>query len=223
MIYICGDSFSVPDPNAGLMWVDMIKSKLPVVNLAVPGASNYLIYLQVKHAIENGAEHIIYQATSSIRQEFAFAEDSKIKDSYCRYHNPVVSSNEYSMICGSWHNVGQHHSKVLSKEDNDNIANFSVRFFDIANAIEKNYIYILHTLNLISKANLKSWAWSRGGFEHKNFKDSTVWNFSHYDQHEVDVNLWDYYDNSVAQPVFHITNQGVHQTVCNQYIKMLQL
>lgn len=226
MIYICGDSFSVIDQNSGLTWVDLLAQRIPkkqVINLSVPGASNYLIYLQVKHAIENGCEHIIYQATSSIRHEFVIADDHAGKDSYPRYHNSASNSKDYAVACGSWHNLERHHFNVLSNRDTDEIKKFSLRFFDLAGAIEKNYIYIIHTLNLISSANLKSWAWSRGGFEHKHFKNSNCWNFSKFQHNEIPVNLWDYYDNSIDQPVYHITDPHVHQTVCNHCLTMLQL
>lgn len=226
MIYICGDSFSVTDRNAGYTWVDLIQQKLPghqIVNLASPGASNYLIYLQVKHAINSQCKHIIYQSTSSIRHEFAFRDDYAKKDSYTRYHNPMVVNKDCSVACGSWHNLDKHHSAVLTKDDTDAIADVSMRFFDLTGAIEKNYIYIMHTLNIISNANLKSWAWNRGGFEHVNFKNSSIWDFSKFEQNEVDINLWDYYNNLLDTPVYHITDSTVHQTVCDRYITMLKL
>lgn len=226
MIYICGDSFSVTDHSSGQTWVDMLEQTVPdkrLINLSVPGASNYLIYLQVKHAISNGCEHIIYQSTSSIRHEFIIANDGAIKDSYARYHNAVSNSKDCAIVCGSWHNLEPHHSNVLSNKDATEIRNFSLRFFDLASAIEKNYIYIIHTLNLISGANLKSWAWSRGGFEHKNFKNSESWDFSKFKNNEISVNLWDHYDSSIDQPVYHITDPHVHRTVCNHYLTMLQL
>jgi len=72
-LYICGDSFCSSDPEYGKNWSDLIAERclnLEVVNLSSPGASNYLIYLQVKQALEKNCDYLIYHATSSIRQEF---------------------------------------------------------------------------------------------------------------------------------------------------------
>lgn len=226
MIYICGDSFSVTDRNSGLTWVDLLEQRLPgqqLINLSVPGASNYLIYQQVKQALSNGCDHLIYQSTSSIRHEFVITDDHTNKDSYSRYYNPLAATESYSVACGSWYNLGRHHSDVLTEKEIVEINKFSLRFFDLAGFIEKNYIYIIHTLNLISNANLKSWAWSRGGFEHKHFKKSSSWDFSKFKDTEISINLWDYYDNSINQPVYHISDPYVHQTVCNHYLTMLKL
>lgn len=62
-----------------------------------------------------------------------------------------------------------------------------------------------------------------GGFGHQHFKDSRSWDFSKFKDNEILVNLWDYYDSSIEQPVYHITDPEVHQTVCNHYLNMLQL
>jgi len=74
-----------------------------------------------------------------------------------------------------------------------------------------------------SAKNVKGWAWSQGGFEHKNFKPAQDWNFSKYKEKENCINLWDYYDSSIARPYYHITDKKILQSVCDQYLNMLNL
>ena len=90
--------------------------------------------------------------------------------------------------------------------------------------IEKNYIFIQQTLSMIaSNKNLKAWAWSQGGFEHEKFNPVREWEFESYISHEANINLWDYYDPAVRRPYYHITNKELLQTVCDQYLDMLQI
>lgn len=225
-VYICGDSFSVSDPEYGPNWADLFVSQTKncnVTNLALPGASNYLIYLQVKEALANNCDYLIYHATSSVRQEFTTSEDHCITDHVNRYYNSADQNSTGSMICGSWHDIGRHYKSKLSNNSINEIARFSAQYIDLPSSIEKNYIYIRYTLGLISDAKLKSWAWSRGGFEHPSFSKSSNWDFSRYTVNEARINLWDNADTKLPRPIYHVIDQTVHQNVCNQYIEMLKL
>jgi hypothetical protein len=227
-LFICGDSFCVSDPEYGENWANILENKLSdltVINLSSSGASNYLIYLQVKEAIKQNANYIIYNATSSIRNEFKFRDDLEITDSVARYHNSADADvSSASMICGSWLYLSKHYSNIVNPEQADCVDLFFKNFVDLPNLIEKNFIFILHTLSLLNNSNLTGWAWSRGGFEHSNFKNSrSYWDFSLYKNKECSINLWDYYDPKKTRPWFHVTDHQVHQNVCNQYLAMLNL
>ena len=69
MIYICGDSFGVPDPDYGSMWADYLGKDYPVRNLAQVCASNLMISAQVDTAIADKASYIILLCTASTRSE----------------------------------------------------------------------------------------------------------------------------------------------------------
>ena len=135
-LFICGDSFCFPDPEYGTCWADMIALSLPevdVINLSSPGASNYLISLQVQHALSNHCDWIIYQATSSIRQEFSIAKSSSIKDGIDRYWNPTSKKNK-SVISNSWISVTRNTEDLLTS-DNQSIKQFFTDFVDIPSMI----------------------------------------------------------------------------------------
>jgi hypothetical protein len=69
MIYVCGDSFGVPDPEYGPMWVDHLSKNQPVCNLSRVCASNLMISLQVDVAIRAQAEYVILLCTASTRDQ----------------------------------------------------------------------------------------------------------------------------------------------------------
>ena len=226
-LYICGDSFCVEDPEYGQNWVGYIRDQLPhidVVNLSSCGASNYLIYLQAKHAIESQCDFLICNFTSSVRQEIKVRNDLHSIDSVARYYNSVLDNQKTSMICGSWIGIDRHYPGQLDQDKVAVIENFFKQCVDFPNLIEKNYLYIKSTLNMIADSTSKPWAWSQGGFEHASFANASVhWEFDQYATTKISANLWDYYDPKLLRPYYHVTNSNVHQNVCNQYIKMLQL
>jgi hypothetical protein len=228
-IYICGDSFSSVDSDYGNNWPEMLADKLPqiqVVNLSMPSASNYLIYLQVKHALNNNCDYLIYNATGSTRQEFVLKVNNTKIDSIDRYHNVSHSDIDKELLCTSWVNPfdPRVHKNIFKSEYIDEIKKFCMQYIDMPSTIEKNYIFIQQTLSMIaSNRNIKAWAWSRGGFEHKKFNPIREWEFESYISHESNINLWDYYDPDVRRPYYHITNKELLQTVCDQYLDMLQI
>ena len=207
----------------------MLADKLPqiqVVNLSIPGASNYLIYLQVKHALNSKCDYLIYNATGSTRQEFVLKPNSTNTDSIDRYHNVSHSDIDKELLCASWVNPWdpKEHKNIFKSECVGEIQKFFMKYVDMPSTIEKNYIFIQQTLSMIaSDKNIKSWAWSRGGFEHKKFKPIRDWNFETYIERESNINLWDYYDATIRRPYYHITNKVILQSQCDRYLDMLQL
>jgi hypothetical protein len=225
-VYICGDSFCIEDPAYGDNWVGLLKKKLPntnVINLSVPGASNYLIYLQIKEALRCNCDYIIYHATSSIRQEFLIVNDGAKIDSIQRYWHPFQQTTQ-SMVSTSWLNPDGQTKDAFTNDQIVLIKTFFTELVDLPAMIEKNYIFINHTLAMLSQSqSLKNWIWSRGGFEHKSFNPNVNWDFSNYSQRECLINLWDKYDRHRIRPYYHVTDPSIHENACNQYIKMLQL
>ena len=224
-LFICGDSFCFPDPEYGPCWVDFLQEARPnieIVNLSSPGASNYLISLQVQHALKNGCEWVIYHATSSIRQEFSIKTENITKDNIKRYWNPHSTKNK-SVISASWVSANRNTNNLLS-DDHQFIKKFFSEYIDIPSMINKNYIFIDYTLKLLNSTLSNSkWAWSSGGFEHKNFTNATTWNFSDFENRQCKINLWDKYDNSQVRPYYHVTDQIIHKKICDLYLDMLSL
>jgi len=226
-LYICGDSFCSSDPAYGDNWTDMLEKKYPnidIINLSSFGASNYLIYLQVKQALEKQCNYLIYHATSSIRQEFIVATDNALNDSSDRYYQ-INQDNLYSMVSASWLNPEKNLHKIFNNNKIQKIKEFFTEFIDLPVLIEKNYITISYTLSLLkSNVNLEDWAWTQGGFEHSVFSNACQWDFSLYQsQHYKDINLWDYYDPNLKRPYYHITDKHLLENVCNGYATKLNL
>jgi hypothetical protein len=228
-IFVCGDSFCVRDPEYGPAWIDYLCNALPdadVITLSSPAASNYLIYLQTQHALTNGADYIIYHATSSIRQEFLLRPDDSERDHYQRYWNIADPQQNPSMACTSWLNPDKTTVGVLSKSDSHKIKNFFCQHLDLTSVIEKNHIFIKHTLAMLESApNLKNWAWSRGGFEHRTFAQHQFWDFSQYQSRECHINLWDKFEpgHRLERPFYHIVDHDVKRDVAEEYINLLKL
>ena len=224
-LYICGDSFCSSDPEYGDNWVDILAAHpdINIINLASPGASNYLIYLQVKYALSQDCDYLIYNATSSIRQEFALRSDISISDDISRYWSVTLPSDDKSMICTSWVTVDKLTTDIFTIEQINKIQEFFKEFVDIPNLIEKNYIFILYTLQLLDSTVGLTWAWNQGGFEHKSFNPAGNWDFSKYTTHECSINLWDDYNPALLRPYYHITDTKLIKSVYTQYTKMLNL
>lgn len=222
-VYICGDSFSSTDPEFNGGWVTQFESqsKTKVINLSSPGASNYQIYLQVRQALDQNCEYLIYHATSSIRHEFALSHDFVGRDFADRYWNRSCPEQQRSMVCTSW--LTPENSLSLTKPQCDQIKNFFKSFVDLSAEIEKNYLFIQSTLSMIQKKQVPHWVWSRGGFEHNKFKPIQHWDFDDYSQKESQHNLWDHYDPAQLRPFYHVTDPVIIEKVCNHYIDMLQL
>ena len=229
VLYICGDSFCSKDAEYGKNWPELLAEQCPninVINLSIPGASNYLIYLQVKEAIKHQANYIIFHASGSFRNEFSIdASNTNTDDKLDRYWNITNPTRQAPTVCCSWTNpwnFKKHNINIFSHNDVMQIINFFKKRIDIPSLIEKNYIFINYTLQLLDSLNIP-FAWSQGGFEHKKFNPSTEWNFTAYKDKECKINLWDYSDSQIPRPYYHITDKQILQDVCNEYINMLNL
>lgn len=224
-LYICGDSFCSPDPDYGPCWVDLLieqRTDLDIVNLASPGASNYLIALQIEQALNNNCDYLIYHATSSIRQEFSCGQGVLEPDNLQRYWTPISKQNK-TVMSGSWMSINRNND-VFNQQDQKIVLDFFAKYIDFPSQIKKNYFLIDYALEKISRhPSLKNWVWSQGGFEHPKFGGHGQWNFSKFALHESAINLWDDFDRDLWRPWYHITDISVHKQVCEHYQAMLQL
>lgn len=226
-LYICGDSFCSTDIEYGPAWHELLANQYPnlkIVNLSIPGASNYLIYLQVKEAIAHKCDYLIYHASSSTRQEFVLNHNDDFgRDSLDRYWNVCAPDSTKTLLCTSWNSITRNTENTFSSKDYSRIKDFFKRYIDLPVMIEKNYIFILHTLQLIESTPNLIWAWSRGGFEHHSFTTVDDWDFSKWAPYECSINLWDHYDPKLARPYYHVTDKKIINEVYKEYGNMLQL
>jgi hypothetical protein len=221
-LYICGDSFCGHDPDYSHSWVNEFTNRHPeleIHNLSSPAASNYLIYLQVKEALANNCNYIIYHATSSIRHEFVLTADNATKDSYDRYWN-VLAPIAAPMVSISWPNPHHTANQVINETTQKEMQEFFFKHVDLQSLIEKNYVFIQYTLSLLSASDTR-WLWSQGGFEHPAFGNVRSWGFDR--TNESTINLWDHYKPKVVRPYHHVNDTDIIKKVCDHYESMLNL
>jgi hypothetical protein len=198
-VYICGDSFCVPDPEYGACWVDLLAEQRTVVNLAQVSATNLLISQQVDQAIAESADFVIVQGTSCTRSE-------------TKFNGQVVP---YSFLTAS----------ATTTKFNDRqlqiIREYYTEFFDLDLAIYHNQCIIQHTLQKLVDSNTP-FRFDQGGFEHPKFGATRTDYFAKFDSYRSAINLWDYADIRDYRPYYHICDTEVHQRVAQYYLKEMQ-
>ena len=194
MIYICGDSFGVPDPEYGTAWMQQLG---PVVNLCQVSASNVLIAQQIDRALALGAEKIIVLFTSSTRGE-------KIENG--------------RVIPFSWHTASSI-TTPFSDRQLRILREYFAEFFDLSLAIYTNQCIIEHALARLESSG-RDYAWDQGGFEHASMGGKRY--FDQYDHSRSKLCLWDYADTREYRPYYHITDPAVHQQIAEYYKERFQ-
>lgn len=220
-VYICGASDCFTDVDyPGQSWTEHLQVAMPdhdIVNLAIEGASNFVIHLQVDRAIEEQADYVIVHFTSSVRQEIRIAntdDDRPLLDRFYRHHlsqpNPTLLTLSFFQ---------SHNSPALARQQQQKLKEFQLEFFDLDIAIKKNYYIIQNALDALVRHG-QPFLFSQGGFEHpdftedKNLKYQTA--FDAYNAWRSKINLWDYLKDfratthnvhrPLSRPWFHITN-----------------
>lgn len=198
MIYICGDSFCVPDPDYGAMWVELLAQEFPVTNLAQIASTNLLIARQVDQAIAARAEFVIVHGTAVTRAE------KRVGDHYVpfSYHTASKTTTPFS----------EHQLHVLKE--------YYTEFFDLDLAIYQNKITIENTLQKLQDSGTP-FLFDQGGFEHARFGPRARY-FERYDQHRSAVNLWDYSVTRDYRPYYHIVDLDIHRRVANYYAQQIK-
>lgn len=210
MIYLCGDSFCVPDPDYGTMWADILSQHREIKNLARVAASNLQIAAQVDHALANDAKAIVVNFTSSTRQELRVSSSNHTL--YQQYESNALVS--YALpTCSNL-------SQWLSNNQIDRIRQCYLELADIEVEIYRNKCLIERTLYKLSNSNCV-WLFSSGGFEHHSF-GSTANYFDDFAANRSVINLWDHAKSRSYRPYYHITDPAVHTKIAEYYLSWLK-
>ena len=194
MIYICGDSFCVSDPEYGVCWTDILADRFSVQNLAEVAATNLLIAQQVDRAIAESAEFVIVQGTAVTRSEKRVG--TRLVP--FSYHTASKTTTPFT----------DNQLRVLKE--------YYTEFFDLDQAIYQNSITIEHTLNKLVRSGIP-FRFDQGGFEHPKFGSVKTNYFADFAQYRSAVNLWSYVVEQHYRPYYHITDTMVHQQVADYY------
>ena len=197
-VYVCGDSFCVPDPDYGACWVDYLAQHRSVHNLAQVAATNLMISMQVDRAIAEHADFVIVQGTACTRSQ-------------TRYQGKIVPY--------SYHTA----SETTTPFDRTKLSvlkHYYVEFFDLDLAIYENKCIIENTLQKLVDSGI-DFLFDQGGFEHASFGGATEY-FTQYSQYRSAVNLWDHAQTRDYRPYYHIVDDAVHRSVAEYYTRKTQ-
>jgi hypothetical protein len=195
-VYICGDSFCVPDPEYGACWVDLLAQQRTIINLAQVSATNTLISMQVDQAIAESADFVIVQGTSCTRSE------TKLNGRITPYS--LLTANAIN-------------TKFNNRQINI-IREYYTEFFDLDLAIYHNQCIIQNTLQKLVDSRTP-FLFDQGGFEHPKFEATRLDYFAKFNSYRSAINLWDYADTRDYRPYYHIRDAKVHHNVAQYYIK----
>lgn len=207
-LYICGDSFAVPDPDYGLCWVDLLIQDLPnwtVKNLSIVGASNLLISLQVDQALLD-ADAILYLATAATRTELRVnAGTGTLLSQFVNRQLASVSLHSIDSTTGLTHTQQQ-----LVREYHRN-------FDDLELNIYRSQCIIQSTLYKLSQSSV-SWLFDQGGFEHASYSNRRY--FEEFSSHRSGICLWDHAPTRTYRPYYHITEEHLHRSIADYYAQI---
>jgi len=198
LLYICGDSFGVPDPDYGACWVDYLLPLVPahhVINLSRVCASNLMISQQVDQAIGR-ADQIIVLCTASTRSQ-------------TRQNGQVVPYSMHSLDSTTPFNSDQ--LSILK--------NYTREFFDLRLAIYENQCIIESMLQRLTESG-RPFIWDQGGFEHASYGGTEQY-FVKWSQRRSSRNLWDYAQSREHRPYYHIVDDSVHRDVAAYYAEWI--
>lgn len=192
MIYICGDSFGVSDPEYGPMWADHLGQHCTAKNLSQVCASNLMISQQVDIAIHNNADFIILLCTASTRGQ-------------TQLNNEVVPYSIHSLD----------HTAPFDNRQLAILKSYTAEFFDLGLAIYENKCIIESMLSRLVASDIP-FVFDQGGFEHHSYGAVETY-FTRYNPYRSQHNLWDYADARTHRPYYHITDARVHLDVADYY------
>jgi hypothetical protein len=225
-VYICGASDCFPDPDwPDQSWMEHLQLQLPdytVISLAVEGASNFMIRLQIDRAIERNADFIIVNFTCSIREDIRYQNTSNsapLLDRYYKYYRPV---EDPTFVCYS--PVTLEKTNVLSEQQKQLLKQYHLEFSDLELSIQKHYYFIQGALDSLSNGSIP-FRFSTGGFEHESYlghRSKMLDKLEQFSIYQSPYNLWDYItDFKRARPYFHITDQQVNAEIASYYAKWI--
>ena len=221
-IFLCGASDCFLDPDfPGLSWMEKLQNLLPeytVETLALEGASNFHIRLQIDRALSQGADYLIVNFTSSARQDFKIREDDAERDLIDRFYRYHLSNNDHALAC--FNPASMDRVPFISWWQKKVIGAFYRECFDLDLAIQLNYYLIQGALDQLIQQKVP-FKFSQGGFEHPSFISSpSKYNFNNYQRYQSNYNLWDCdIDYTKRRPYFHITDPAVTDQIADYYAK----
>jgi hypothetical protein len=192
-VYICGDSFGVPDPDHGPCWIDMLAESTcyHVVNLCQLCASNLLISQQVDQAVAE-ADCVIVLCTSCTRSQI-------------RHNQKIVPYSFHSLDS----------TTPFSQRQLELLRRFHAEYFDLELAIYENQLIIEAMLQRLLDSGCQ-FIFDQGGFEHASYGGTGRY-FTKFDQYRSKFNLWDHAPTRSYRPYYHIQDSAVHRQVANYY------
>jgi hypothetical protein len=197
MIYICGDSFGVSDPDYGQGWMDMLSSQYQIINLSQVCASNLMIAQQVETAINKSADFVIVLFTASTRNQ-------------TKINNKLIPYSIHSLD----------HTTPFTNQQLAVIKEYTAEFFDLELAIYQNQLTIEATLQKLADSGV-DFVFDQGGFEHPSYGGTKKY-FTKFDAYRSKLNLWDYAWIRHYRPYHHIDNLADHRTIANYYMSVIK-
>lgn len=196
MIYICGDSFGAADADFGPMWADYLQQIYPVCNLSRVCASNLMISQQVDQAIEHNATFVILLCTASTRSQ-------------TRLNQEIVPYSIHSLD----------HTTPFDQDQLAILKSYTAEFFDLELAIYENKCIIESMLSRLLDSGIP-FKWDQGGFEHPGYGGVKKY-FQKFDEYRSAINLWDYAEQRLYRPYYHISDAKIHQWVADYYCEQI--
>jgi hypothetical protein len=207
-VYICGDSFSTPDPAYGPMWVELLQTRLgadyKIINKSTVSASNLLVAVQVDHAIKNLADYIIVLATTCTRNQVLVQAPTR-QDLMTRFDQQELIS----------YSVFRTYRSALGDADRQQVHNFHRRFDDFELNIFRDYMILLGILHRLTQSGIP-FRFDQGGFEHPRFGGQGGY-FAEFNQVLSRYNAWDYSTTVDERPYYHITDATIHELLADYY------
>ena len=191
-VYLCGDSFGVPDPEYGACWADYLAEHFDLVNQCEVCASNLMIAQQVDRAIAASADFIIVLFTASTRGE-------------TRFRDRVTPYSIHSLDA----------TTPFSEFQLSVLKNYTAEFFDLDLAIYQSQCIIESVLHRLETSGI-DFLFDQGGFEHASYGGVGKY-FHQYDHRRSGVCLWDYADVRTHRPYYHIQDSERHRMIADYY------
>jgi hypothetical protein len=214
-VYICGDSFSTPDPEYGPCWVDFLQQHLTglanIINHSSVSASNLLVSVQVESAINDSADFVIVQGTACTRSEVVIGNNTDT-DLMTRFNN-------YDLVSYS---IYRPYRSYLNTTQQTLVEQYQKQFFDLQLAIYRDRCIIENTLQKLTDSQIP-FLFDQGGFEHVSFGNCNRQTyFEKYKARCSDVNLWDYGNTVDERPYYHIKDTQIHREVAEYYLNQIK-
>lgn len=218
-VYICGDSFGCRDPKyPGLSWHEKLELKLTnvakVVNLSLVCASNLVIGLQARRAINKHADFIICLGTSSLREEAAVginATTSELLDRFIDITDPTTGNKD--LISYTFLNI----DTPYMAPHNRLVTDYYTSLVSLDIMAYKNSCIIENTLQHLVDSGIP-FLFDQGGFEHPSYSDiQPTPYFQKYQQYISKINLWDHVPIRTKRPYFHLVDDQLTTDIADYY------